>query len=100
MSPAFNNQGGTVEVDSGTLSLNGGGSSSNGLFNVAAGAVLDLTGGNSPTWAGEITGSGSGEVVLDAGTLFAVPTLTLAFTNQLFQWDGGILQGVITNLGG
>ncbi len=99
LSPAFNNQGGTVEVDSGTLSLNGGGSSSNGLFNVAAGAVLDLTGGNSPTWAGEITGSGSGEVVLDAGTLFAVPTLTLAFTNQLFQWDGGILQGVITNLG-
>ena len=99
ISPAFNNEGGTVKVDSGILSLNGGGTSSNGFFSVASGAVLDLTGGNAPTWAGEISGSGSGQVGLESGTLFAAPSLTLAFTNHLFQWDGGILQGVITNLG-
>lgn len=99
ISTAFNNQGGTVEVDSGTVSLNGGGSSSNGVFKVASGAALDLTGGTSPTWAGEITGSGFGQVLLDSGTLFASPSFTLAFTNHLFQWDGGTLQGLITNLG-
>jgi hypothetical protein len=99
LSPAFYNFDGTVKVDSGTLSLNGGGASTNGFFNVSAGAVLDLTGGNAPTWVGEISGGGSGQVVLASGTLSATPSLTLDFTNQLFQWDGGTLQGVITNLG-
>ena len=95
----FNNQGGELQVDQGTLYLDGGGNSSNGVFNVAFGARLDLTGGNSPTWAGEITGSGSGTVALAGGSLTAAPSLTLAFTNDLFQWAGGIWQGVITNLG-
>jgi hypothetical protein len=96
---AFNNRGGVVKVDSGTLYLSGGGTSSNGVFNVASGAVLDLTGGNSPTWSGEITGSGSGQVWLDSGTLFASPALVLAFSPNLFQWNGAILQGFITNTG-
>jgi hypothetical protein len=100
ISVAFNNQGGTVEVDSGTLVLYGSGTSSNGVFNVASGAVLDLTGGSSgPKWAGELTGSGSGQVWLDAGTLFASPSLVLDFPPNLFQWNGGILQGNITNTG-
>ena len=47
----FNNYGGTIEVDSGTLVLGQGYSSSNGTFNVAAGAVCDLTGGQSPQWS-------------------------------------------------
>src|ERR1019366_6007306 len=96
---AFNNQSGVIKVDSGTLYLSGGGTGSNGVFNVASGAVLDLTGGNSPTWSGEITGSGSGQVWLDSGTLFASPALVLAFPPNLFQWNGAILQGFITNTG-
>jgi hypothetical protein len=99
ISVSFNNQGGTVEVDSGELVLNGAGTSSNSVFNVASGSVLDLTGGNSPTWAGEMTGSGSGQVWLSSGTLFASPSLVLAFPPNLFQWNGGILQGIITNTG-
>jgi fibronectin-binding autotransporter adhesin len=100
ISIAFNNLGGMVQVDSGTLTLNGGGTSSNGVFNVASGAVLDLTGGNNgPTWSGDITGSGSGQILLDSGTLFARPSLALAFPPGLFQWNGGTLQGIITNTG-
>ena len=97
VSIAFNNLGGTVKVDTGTLSLNGAGTSSNGVFNVAGNAVLDLTGGNVPTWSGDVTGSGSGQVWLDAGTLFASPSLVLDFPPGLFQWNGGTLQGIITN---
>src|ERR1017187_5585465 len=96
---AFNNQSGVIKVDSGTLYLSGGGTSSNGVFNVAAGAVLNLTGGNSPTWSGRLTGSGSGTVALTNGSITANPSLTLDFTNSLFQWDGGTLQGIITNRG-
>src|ERR1017187_1449172 len=96
---AFNNQSGVVKVDSGTLYLSGGGTSSNGVFNVASGAVLDLTGGSGPTWSGKLTGSGSGTVSLAAGSISANPSLTLDFTNNLFQWDGGTLQGIITNRG-
>jgi hypothetical protein len=96
---AFNNQGGVIQVDSGTLYLSGGGTSSNGVFNVASGAVLDLTGGSGPTWSGKLTGSGSGTVSLAAGSITANPSLTLDFTNSLFQWDGGTLQGTITNTG-
>src|ERR1035438_2186175 len=94
---AFNNQSGVLKVDSGTLYLSGGGTSSNGVFEVAAGAVLNPTGGNSPTWSGRLTGSGSGTVALTNGSITANPSLTLDFTNNLFQWDGGTLQGVITN---
>src|ERR1019366_1892294 len=96
---SFNNQGGVVQVDSGTLYLSGGGTSSNGVFNVASGAVLDLTGGSGPTWSGELTGSGAGQLWLDSGTLFASPSLVLALPPGLFQWNGGILQGIITNTG-
>src|ERR1035438_4043860 len=96
---AFNNQGGVIQVDSGTLYLSGGGTSSNGVFNVASGAVLDLTGGSGPTWSGEITGSGSGSVALANGSITGNPNLILSFPPNLFQWDGGTLRGVITNSG-
>ena len=104
----FNNLGGSIEVDSGTLVLNtnlpgeynnGGGTSSNGTFTVASGAALDLTGGNSATWAGQITGSGGGTVTLNGGTLTASPSLTLNFPTNLFQCNGGELAGTITNVG-
>ena len=94
---SFDNLDGVIQVDTGTLTLNGGGTSSNGVFNVASNAVLDLAGGSSPTWAGDLTGSGSGQVWLDSGTLSASPVLTLDLPPGLFQWNGGILTGTITN---
>jgi hypothetical protein len=94
----FNNLGGTIEVDAGSLVFVGGGVSSNANLVVASGATLDLTGGSSPVWQGELTGSGSGQVVLSHGTISAGP-LTLGFTNSMFQWEGGTFAGTVTNSG-
>jgi hypothetical protein len=94
----FENQGGVIEVDSGTLVLNGGGVSSNGTWNVSTGAVLDLTGGNSPAWAGVVTGSGLGQVRLNNGVLTG-SGLTINLPGSLFQWTGGTLAGTVTNVG-
>ncbi len=93
----LNNLGGSIEVDAGTLVL-GSGTSSNGTFTVAAGAVLDLTGGSSPTWAGVVGGSGAGTVLLASGILSASPSLTMDMSGNLFQWTGGRISGVTSNL--
>ncbi len=97
ISISFNNLGGTVDVESGTLALANNGSSTNGAFTVGAGAALDLTGGQSPTWAGTMAGQGAGAVMLDSGTLTTTFAL-LNFTDGLFQWSGGIWAGSATNL--
>ena len=94
---AFNNENGAIEVDSGTLSLSGGGSSSSGAFTVAAGAVLDLTGGSGPTWGGLVTGSGAGQVQLNSGSISGNPSLTLNLPPGLFQWSGGAMDGTVIN---
>ena len=94
----LNNLGGTVQVDSGTLRLYGAGTSSNGIFTVAAGASLDLTGGNNPTWAGRVRGGGAGTVSLNGGTLNGSPDLTLDLPGRLFQWTGGTISGLTTNV--
>jgi hypothetical protein len=94
------NNNGTIEVDSGTLTLANAGSvpaSTNGTFIVAQGATLNLAG--PPPWTGEITGSGAGQVVLPSGVLNAYPTLTLDFPDGMFQWTGGNMGGTVTNLG-
>ena len=95
----LNNLNGVIEVDSGTLSLAGGGSSSSGTFIVASGAVLDLTAGSSPTWAGVVGGSGAGTVSLNSGTVSTSPGLTLNLPAGLFQWTGGTLAGTTINSG-
>lgn len=99
VSVAFNNLGGLVDVESGTLTLANNGTSSGGVFIAAANAALDITGGQSPTWSGLMNGQGAGAVLLASGTLNASPSLALNFTNGLFQWTGGSLIGVTTNLG-
>jgi hypothetical protein len=93
----FENEGGTIEVDSGTLALPGAvPTSTDGTFIVATNATL-LAGGN---WTGEITGSGAGQVVLSSGSFNASPSLILNFPDDLFQWTGGNLSGgIVTNLG-
>ena len=111
LSVAFNNQGGTVEVDSGTLQfpLNTGGNlSTGGTFDVAAGAVLDL--GDSQKFVGTFTGSGAGVVQLSTGTdpnnLYSdnQTGVTFNFPGSLFQWTGGTIgsyQGghLVSNVG-
>ena len=104
---SFQNQGGTVEADSGTLQLpvdNNGGTDTGGTFNAAAGALLDL-GGNAHL-TGTYTGSGAGTVRLSAGTLYPdkPAATTFNFPGSLFQWTGGTIgsyQGgeVFTNAG-
>ena len=94
---AFNNLNGVIEVDSGTLSLNSNGSSSNGTFSVASGAVLDLTGGRGPTWGGVVGGGGAGTVSLGSGTINSSPSLTLNLPGGLFQWTGGSFSGTTIN---
>ena len=110
LSVSFNNQGGTVEVDSGTLQipLNQTSTSTGGVFNVAAGAVLDL--GDGEHFTGTYTGSGAGVVQLSQGTdpnnLYTdnQTGATFNFPGGLFQWTGGTIgsyQGgqLITNVG-
>jgi hypothetical protein len=94
VSAAFNNSG-TLSAQSGTLSLAAtGGESTGGVFNVGAGAILDLTGGNGVTYSGTYTGSGSGEVLLGSGTLDVAGGsngATFNLTGNLFVWSGGAI---------
>jgi hypothetical protein len=60
---------------------------------------VDLTGGASPSWSGQISGSGAGQVQLNNGTLMAYSGLALNFSPGLFQWTGGVVNGYFTNTG-
>ena len=95
ISSSFSNQGGTLNVQSGTLTLAPvGGASSGGTFNVASGAALNLTGGQTVNYAGNYTGSGAGQVELLSGTLVVVggsAGATFSFPAGLFQWSGGTI---------
>ncbi|MBM3884116.1 MAG: hypothetical protein FJ387_31150 [Verrucomicrobia bacterium] len=93
----FENLGGTVEVLAGTLVLGGGGHSSNGVFQVAAGATLDLTGGQDVSCRGAFTGTGGGQVRWDAGQLRSDEAV-LNFPSGFF-WGGGELAGGLTSQG-
>ena len=98
LTTTFNDLGGKVNVQTGTLTLANNGTTANANLSVAAGATLDVTGGNTPTWSGQINGTGGGTVLLANGTVVANPGVELNFVNGLFQWAGGTLQGPVTNL--
>ncbi len=85
---AFNNQGGTVEVDSGNLQMP---IQQGGTFNVAAGALLDL--GDGGDFLGTYTGGGGGAVRISQGTLYTDSTTgaTFNFPGALLQWTGGTI---------
>ena len=96
LTSGFSNQGGTVEVDSGTLQLptnTGSSTSTGGTFNVAAGALLDLGGGGHFT--GTYTGGGGGTVRFSAGSFYTdnKTGATLNFPGNTFQWTGGVFGG-------
>ena len=100
----FSNENGNISVSTGTISLAAaGGTSAGGHFTVASGAFLNLTGGQSVTYSGSFTGSGSGAIALSGGTL-AIGTggASFNFSGPLFQWSGGTIDttlGGLTNLG-
>jgi hypothetical protein len=91
----LNNTGGTLAATTGTLTLNTtGGENTGGTFSVSTGAILDLTGGNAVSYSGTYTGSGSGEVLLQSGTLDVTGGTNGATFNlpaNLFVWTGGTI---------
>ncbi len=99
------NEGGEIEVDSGTLHFTGGnGISTGGEFEVLGGAMLDLS-VTSPTSShhltGTYTGYGTGRVEFDQGTINVdTPGATFNFPAGCFQWAGGLFLGSpLTNNG-
>ncbi|MHB8954814.1 MAG: RHS repeat-associated core domain-containing protein [Pirellulaceae bacterium] len=102
MSPRnFSNEGGTIDVQRGTLQISGplnsmvGGLSSGGIFTVSAGAVLDLTGlERTVRYSGIYTGSGAGTIRVRAGVLqVGAGGAIFNFAPGLFQWTGGRISG-------
>lgn len=96
----FDNDG-TVEVQTGTLSLNGGSGTDDGTYSVSTGATLSFSGNTNRT----INGSG-GLGINSAGTVrFTASTTTLAATasyvSGITRGEGGtfVLNGSIGGLG-
>jgi hypothetical protein len=92
----FNNQGGTLLAQTGTLNP-GAGSNIGGTYNASAGAVVLLSG----SLVGTFTGSGGGKVDLGTNILIAAGNVTFNFPQGYFQWttngidlDGHILTNV------
>ena len=95
--------GGTIDVESGTLNLQDSNiASTGGVFNVAAGAILDLSGGSQNCLNGTYKGSGEGFVQVESGRLLfgifnsslgAPNSATFDLTGGGFRWLGGTLQG-------
>jgi len=108
---AFNNTG-SVNVQSGSLSLGGGGTSANETFVAAAGSSVDLVGGNfffngnatfagagtnringgSATFSGGTNTLSGGTFELSAGTLGGTNTFSGA---GIFSWSGGTISGLL-----
>jgi hypothetical protein len=83
----FNNTG-TVEVQKGTLSLEGGGTSS-GTFDIDSDATLQFNGGTH-VWNGAIASSGGGVLKIASGTVQADGAATLGSAVSI---SGGTLTG-------
>ena len=91
----FANQGGTVETESGTVTLSGGGTSTGGTYIANVHSVIDLTGGSNQTFTGTYTGAGTGTgtglVQLASGTLtIGMPgppsTSAMCSCGRVAQW--------------
>lgn len=87
----FNNQGGTIAAQSGTLSISRL-TGSGGTLNAANGAILEIAAGE---LAGAYGGSGAGTVRLGNGIFTGTATFNLP--GSLLQWNGGTIQGAYAN---
>ncbi|MFN0018520.1 MAG: RHS repeat-associated core domain-containing protein [Pirellulaceae bacterium] len=89
-----NNLGGIIDVQVGKLTLAGANAASTGgTFNVAAAAILDLTGGAAPVgYGGTYTGSGDGRIEVNDGGLNGSGGV-FNFPAGMFHQTGGHLYG-------
>ena len=97
ISPIFNSQGGTIEVQSGTLAFSGGGTDSGGVFKAGAAAVLNFTGA-ARTMTGTYSGSGQGAVQLNTNLFIGLSGAIFDFDDTIFQWINGNIDGGGTGL--
>ncbi|KEF42131.1 MAG: hypothetical protein ER33_07850 [Cyanobium sp. CACIAM 14] len=95
----FDTAGGVIDVEAGTLAFDRG-DNHGGVFQVAAGATLDLadstdtSGSVRVAYSGTFTGSGPGRVLLAGNVLAAGATgATFSLPTGLFQWTGGVIDG-------
>ena len=93
----FCNYGGMINVQRGGLAFGGGGVSSNGVVNVAAGADLDMCGSNTLQVYGTVTGYCPGRIGWSGGKLLLNDPVVFDFPNM--YWAGGSFQGYIKNTG-
>jgi len=84
---------GTVEVKTGKLSLDGGGSSTGGTFLADGGATLDFTAGTYTVPAAGMSIGGAGAVTVSAATLSAPANHQITVTTSALLLDGGIITG-------
>jgi RHS repeat-associated protein len=97
----FVNTGGMIDVQTGTFLLrpfnNPARSDTGGTFNVAKGALLDLSEGDltsTRVLQGSYSGSGEGFVKLGSGILaVGAGGATFNFPPGMFQWTGGFIDG-------
>jgi large repetitive protein len=70
---AFNVAGGTVDVQNGTLGLQGGGTETGATFSIANGATLDFAGSTAFSLDVDTTFSGAGSLTKDGATTLVLP---------------------------
>jgi hypothetical protein len=97
---------GAVEVDTGAVIFAGNNDYffTNTSFTVSNGASVGLSASNNTTeLEGSLTGSGSGTVFINNGTLFSSYPAMLNFPGAMLQWQGGKLGSpsgsLLTNVG-
>lgn len=89
----FNNDGGTIETQSGTLQFNCDGTFINGIYNAASGSLISFS-SFAQTIKGTLSGSPSGDIRLEGSTISVDSSgATLDFQGNGFQWSRGTFTG-------
>ncbi len=94
ISTSFENDGGTINVDSGSMMLSGGTILTNGQYNVNPNGFLELNNLNTHAVNGTLTGQLDGPFVVNGGGLFVGNggTNFLDFSGpSRVEWRGGVL---------
>lgn len=94
ISTVFENNGGTINVDSGSMRLSGGTILTNGQYNVNPNGFLELNNLNTHAVNGTLTGQLDGPFVVNGGGLFVGNggTNFLDFSGpSRVEWRGGVL---------